>query len=101
MNDGKGTSAVIIRTKQGMEIWNAVKDELINSKVTYEDVVSHNSAEYMSVNRPAQRDCFFEDVNNMKFPQLIKKYIPVSYKRKIYNILLNSPVGKIIKMMGS
>lgn len=101
MNDGKGTSAVIIRTKQGMEIWNAVRDELINSKVTYEDIVSHNSAEYMSVNRPVQRNYFFEDVNNMNFPQLIKKYIPVSYKRKIYNTLMTSPVGKIIKMMGS
>lgn len=58
MNDGLGTSLVLIRTKKGQEIFNDISCEMKLKEVTYEAGVKGNPAEYKSCERPSRRDTF-------------------------------------------
>lgn len=75
MNDNKGCSLVLLRTKKGEGIFDNVKDDLIRKKVKYEDVIKYNKSEYTSVMRPAQRETFFIDMNRLTYKKLSNKYI--------------------------
>lgn len=59
MNDGLGTSLVLIRTQKGKEIFNYISCKMKLKEVTYEAGVKGNPAEYKSCARPSQRDTFF------------------------------------------
>lgn len=83
MNDGKGTSLVIIRTKKGMDVFNKISEKLAIREVTYEDGVKENPAEYCSAEKPVLRDNFFDDMETMNFDDLSKKYIKLPVKAKI------------------
>ena len=74
MNDGLGTSLVLIRTKKGQEIFNYISCEMKLKEVTYEAGVKGNPAEYKSCIRPSQRDTFFDDMYTMSFEELEEKY---------------------------
>lgn len=90
MNDGMGTSLIIVRTEKGMKMLRAICGELILKEVTYEDGVRNNPAEYKSCSRPPQRDTFFNDMTNMNFEELEKKYaypIKVSLKTSVKRII--------------
>ena len=58
MNDGLGTSLVLIRTQKGKEIFNYISCKMKLKEVTYEAGVKGNPAEYKSCARPSQRDTF-------------------------------------------
>ena len=86
MNDGRGTSLVITRTEKGQELFESIKSELKWKEVSYEDSVRSNPSEYKSVARPQQRDTFFDDLDNLPFEEIEKKYaadIKVSLPRKV------------------
>ena len=84
MNDGKGTSLVLIRTDKGNEIFEKIKGKLNFKEVTYEDGIKRNPAEYRSRVRPPQRDTFFSDMRSMTFIELEKKYAaPIKVPLKI------------------
>lgn len=88
MNDGRGTSLVIIRTEKGQELFEGIKSELKWKEVGYEEGVRSNPSEYKSVDRPQQRDTFFEDLDKLSFEEMAKKYAAdrkVSFKRRVVN----------------
>lgn len=94
MNDGKGTSLVLVRTPRGKEIFEELKKFLEIKEVSYIDGVRYNPSEYKSVVRPEQRNYFFLDMHNMTFDELEKKYAsPVQLsltekiKRKVKSFL--------------
>lgn len=83
MNDGLGTSLVLIRTKKGQEIFDYIGNEMNLKEVTYEAGVRWNPAEYRSCERPSQRDTFFDDMHTMSFEDLERKYAaPIKYSLK-------------------
>lgn len=83
MNNGLGTSLVLIRTKKGQEIFNYISCEMKLKEVTYEAGVKGNPAEYKSCIRPSQRDTFFDDMHTMSFEELEGKYAPpIKYSLK-------------------
>lgn len=86
LNDKRGTSLIIIRTRKGEEIFKEVRKKLKLKEVTYEEGVQCNPSEYKSCTRPTQRNTFFEDMKVCDFEGLQKKYIVL--KR-------NSLVGKV------
>ena len=97
MNDGLGTSLVLIRTKKGQEIFNYISDEMKLKEVTYEAGVKWNPAEYKSCIRPSQRDTFFDDMHTMSFEELEGKYAaPIKYSLKTR---IKRKVKKTIKSM--
>lgn len=96
MSDGLGTSLVLIRTIKGQNVFNHISCELKLKEVSYEAGVKENPAEFKSCMRPPQRETFFDDMNNMSFETLGKKYAtPVDMtfkgkiKRRIKNIIKN------------
>lgn len=96
MNDGKGTSLVITRTSKGQKIFESISNKMSIKEVTYEAGVKANPSEFKSVTRPVQRNYFFDDMYDMSFDELKKKYsspVKLSFhfrvKRKIKNIIKN------------
>ena len=98
MNDGMGTSAIIVRTEKGKNFLKKVKDKLKYEMVSEEDIVSNNSAECKSVCRPVEREYFYKDLEQMSYDKMIKKYVPVSLKVKIRKTVKRFFVGKIVKI---
>lgn len=97
MNDGLGTSLVLIRTKKGQEIFDCIGCKMKLKEVTYESGVKRNPAEYKSCARPSQRDTFFDDMHTMSFEKLEEKYAaPIKYPLKTR---AKRKVKKIIKSM--
>ena len=83
MNDGMGTSLVLIRTDKGQTVFDDISDTLKIKEVSYESGVKGNPAEYKSCVRPSQRDTFFEDMQTMYFEELEAKYTdPIKYSLK-------------------
>ena len=90
MNDGRGTSFVITRTDKGQELFDSVKNELKWKEVSYEDGVKSNPSEYKSVDRPQQRDTFFDNMEKMNIAELEKNYaadIKIPFLRKVISII--------------
>lgn len=90
MNDGNGTSLILIRTDAGRKIFEKIATDFQLKEVSYEDGVRSNPAEYKSCARPIQRNTFFDDMQSMKFEELEKKYaapIKVPLKTKVKNII--------------
>ncbi len=94
MNDGNGTSLILIRTDAGRKIFEKIAADFQLKEVSYEDGVRSNPAEYKSCARPMQRNTFFDDMQSMSFEELEKKYaapIKVPFKtrvkRKMKNII--------------
>lgn len=88
MNDGRGTSLVIIRTDKGQQLFEGIKSELKWKEVSYEEGVRSNPSDYKSVDRPQERDIFFGDLENMPFEEIEKKYasdIKMALKRRVVN----------------
>lgn len=102
MDDGLGTSLVLIRTMKGNELFESANRNMKMKEVSYEDGVKGNPAEYRSCARPSERDKFFEDMRTMSFEELKEKYAaPTRYslktrvKRKI-----KAAIRKILRVIG-
>lgn len=74
MNDGQGTSLVIVRSDKGKQLFEETKGETRWKLVDYTEAVKANPAEYASAARPPQRDTFFADLEALSFEIMIKKY---------------------------
>ena len=102
MNDGMGTSLVLIRTDKGRKIFNCIRNVMKLKKVSYEAGVKRNPAEFRSSARPPQRDTFFDDMHTMSFEELEGKYaapIKYSFKRRIKRKVKNS-LKSILRVIG-
>ena len=102
MNDGNGTSLILIRTDKGMKKFETISSKLKLKEVTYEDGVKSNPAEYKSCRRPPQRDTFFKNMKVMEFEELEKKYaspIKVTFKSKIKRKIKNT-IKSALRVIG-
>lgn len=92
MNDGMGTSLVLVRTAKGKDIFEKISSSMKLKEVSYEDGVKGNPAEFKSCDRPIQRDTFFDDMHSMSFEELEHKYaalMKVSLKKRIKRKIKN------------
>ena len=86
MNDGNGTSLVIIRTMKGEQLFNDVKTYFKIKEVSYKNGIRKNPAEHKSPMKPKERESFYLDMESMDFDSLARKYVypkHVSIKAKI------------------
>lgn len=74
MNDGKGTSVVLINSMKGNKLFFQVKHEMRFVEVDFNDAIKFNSAYYKSVEMPKERKQFYHDLNVMDFKEFISKY---------------------------
>lgn len=86
MNDGKGTSLIIVKTKKGNILLEQIKGLCNFEKCDYFKAIRKNSAEVHSVPKPQCRDEFFADMNQMSFHRLAKKYIEPRLVQRIKQV---------------
>lgn len=98
MDDGKGTSLIIVRTPKGNDVFSQISSKLKFKNVTYEDGVRKNRSEYCSVKRPVQREHFFKDMNEMTFEQLCEKYVR-PYKPSLLHYVKRKVKAIILKLL--
>ena len=83
LSDDKGVSLVLIRTNKGDTVFQSVKDKMYFKEVSYEEGIRENSSEYISHDRPCERDIFFSDLERMSIKQLENKYIKVPMWKRV------------------
>ena len=74
LNDGDGTSLVLIRTQRGEEIFEQIVSGLKIKEVSYETGIKGNPAEYESAHRPQERGVFYQDFSILSYKKLAQKY---------------------------
>lgn len=74
MDDNKGTSLVIVNSKKGKELIEKVKDKMIYKEVNFDDAIQYNPSMTKSVEMNKNREKFFENLDNIEFSKLVKKY---------------------------
>lgn len=102
MNDGMGTSLVLIRTEKGKDIFEKISSNMRLREASYEDGVRNNPAEYKSCDRPAQRNTFFDDMQSMSFEELKQKYtapVKVSFMTKLKR-KVKKEIQKVLRVIG-
>ena len=102
MNDGMGTSLVLIRTEKGKDVFEKISSSMKLKEVSYEDAVRGNPAEYQSCARPVQRNIFFDDMRSMSFEELKQKYtapIKVSFMTKVKR-KVKKATKKVLRVIG-
>ena len=87
LNDGKGISSVIVRTRKGQRLLKNISEDIVAKQCTYDEIIRKNSAEVNSVLAPAERKTFFLDMNKLSFSQLKNKYVGNRCKQKLKKML--------------
>lgn len=97
MNDGKGTSALIVRTQKGSHIVSRISQQLVLRTVDYSEVIRNNPMESVSVAKPEERETFFKDMNTESFSKIKKKYLKCPRKLMLRNLLIKWGIWKYIR----
>lgn len=98
LDDGKGTSLVVVNSKKGQELMDRIKDSMICEEVEFEKAISGNPS--FNTTSKVNPNCnkFFSEIDEGEdFEKLVNKYLPktsivTKAKRKVKGI-----VKKIIK----
>lgn len=93
LNDNKGTSVLIVNSKKGEELFNQIKDKIKFVETDIKKIIEYNPALIESAKMDKNRKLFFENLDNIEFDELVKKY---TYKRPLYRRIL-SKIKRIIK----
>ena len=87
MDDDKGISLVFINSARGESVFEQIKDKIFYKEVDINEAVAYNLAAIESVEKNPKRDKFFEELDQLPFDELVKKYcsdgISVKVKRKL------------------
>lgn len=81
--DDKGISLVLLHNEKAKNIFEKLKSEMEYKETDCMTALKYNICMLESVKKPKERDTFFEDMSNMDFNSLKKKYASVSFKQKI------------------
>ena len=66
LDDDKGTSRMLINTSKAIKIFEEIKSDFYFENIEVERLVKGVKEMTYSVNIPANRDKFFEDINKME-----------------------------------
>lgn len=98
MDDNKGTSLVFVHSIKGKEIFNKVKDQCIYQEVDSQISVGQNQSMLVSSLKNEARDTFIEDIKELGFEEVTKKYNLLHKEMKVS--LLRRIIRKIIILIG-
>ncbi len=96
--DYDGVSAVILNTKKAKEYFNKISDDVEKIEVSYEDICKSNGQLKNPSKRPAERDNWYQNINNSNFIKNIKisnnlrDYVKIIFPQK-----LKFKIKKLIK----
>lgn len=75
MNDEKGTSAVLVNSSKGKELFDNIKEYMEYTKENIEDIKKYNPSFIKSSDYNEKREEFFVDIEKEKFEKIVKKYL--------------------------
>lgn len=75
-SDDKGTSLVIINSDKGEELFLSIRNSLFYEETLLDDALKYNSAMLKSVNVFKNKNKFFNELDDVSFDILVKKYKP-------------------------
>ncbi len=87
LDDDKGTSLVLTHTEKGRQALETILDQTDWKAVDLTAALQGNPAMLRSAPRPAARDTFFTDMENMSFEELRRNYVPVTAKERMIRLL--------------
>lgn len=88
MDDDKGTSAVIIHSIKGQEVFEALKEKILFEQVKVEQIAYYNPAMIESVKVSKYRKKYFANLDELCFDMLSDKYTK-RYQGKYKNIIVS------------
>lgn len=75
MDDGKGTSLVLIHNAKGYQIFNMIKDCIKFEEVDIDDALQYNPAVIQSAYPHPKRAIFFKKLGELPYDKLVQKYV--------------------------
>lgn len=91
MCDDKGTSLIFINSDKGKKLIDSIKNKLDIKEVNIDNAIKYNPSAYKSVNKPDNRDEFFNDIFIEDFDKVVKRYTKeptkIIIKRKVKNTI--------------
>ena len=91
MDDGRGTSLVMVNSKKGNHILKEIEDFIVFKEVDLNNAIKYNMSAIKSSYCNPRRKYFFKKVNKFKFDKLVneslKESLIIRIKTKIYNII--------------
>ncbi len=91
MDDDKGTSLLLINSKNGKAMFDGLQDSIVFEKVDLDNAVSYNPAAFKSAGENPNRKDFFKDLDKLPFDKLVDRYcsesMTVVAKRKIISVV--------------
>ena len=83
MDNDKGATRVLVHSRKGQEIFEAVKDDFIWIEAAPEKLVEGSKEIFESVAAHEKREQFFQDAGVMSGEELFNKYFPTTVRVKI------------------
>lgn len=91
MDDGKGTSLVLLNTLKGGEIFDKIKNFVISKELPYEVAYQGNVSLEISPDMNPWRSIFFKDIEYKAFSILVRSFdkpsLQLRLRRKIFNMI--------------
>lgn len=83
MNDNKGISLVLVNSTKGIELFNNIKEKILYKETDLDQAIKYNPALIESAKHCINEREFINNIDNMEFDKLVKKYVPQSpaYKK--------------------
>ena len=85
LNDNKGTSLVILNSKDGQNLFEKIKEKIICKQVNFEEAIRYNPSMINSAKKTEKREEFFKDLDNSDLENLVKKYTKTPILKKSLN----------------
>lgn len=89
MDDGKGTSLVVINSEKGQVLFDKLKDSMICEEVDFKKAIAENPSFNTTSKANPNADRFFKDLKNGEdFEKIVMEYIPkTSLSTKIKRVI--------------
>lgn len=87
--DNKGTTAVLVMSQKGKELFNEIKSRMAILPATESDITDNNTPIFKSTAPHPKREEFFSKVNENNFNQLVNDYTKVSFVKKVKSKLIS------------
>lgn len=106
MDDDKGATWVIVQSSKGEKLFDTVKPIIKSIEASVEQAIELDGKLAISCPEPSPRRAeFFEDAQKLDFEDLLKKYFPMTWKKRIINIvkplLWKTGIIKMFKRLSS
>ncbi len=75
LNDGKGTSLILIQNEHALSLWDEVKDDFFYEEVPVDKALKRNRSIEHSPVRSKRRDTFFGDLDSKGYKYVKRKYM--------------------------